>query len=134
MNDLNEAYETLVQQQAKEIAQLKKQNKDLEEQVGNTWDRDHWAKQSQDIAELLGEGEWGNACGDTLISVKQLKDNIDHLKEEVHRLRILSRKQLARERATYDAGFKEGVNCETSEWEVWTGATRADMKYAMTKA
>lgn len=114
MNKLNETM-TLSQQVAL-----------LEEKVRYSSDRE-WIKQSEDIAELMGLGEWGSCIGDTLTSVKGMMEDMAKLEREVHRLRT-------RERATYDAGFKEGVNCETSEWEVWTGATRADMKYAMTKA
>ena len=133
MNNLNAAYETLVQEQAKEIARLKRESKDLKEQVGNTWDRDHWAKQSEDIAELLGQGEWGSACGDTLISVKELKDNIDHLKEEVERMRMLNQKLIPNLQWSQFA-WEEGVLSERRNWEDMTEQTYADMKYAMTKA
>jgi len=64
--------------------QIKEQNleiKSLEQE------RHSWLEQSWDIAKIMNKPKWGAVCGDTLISVKELQEEIKELDHDNKRLK-----------------------------------------------
>tara|TARA_R110000744_G_scaffold379675_1_gene498315 strand:- start:172 stop:1050 length:879 start_codon:yes stop_codon:yes gene_type:complete len=93
-------YSTLDGETFLEIDELKEQNEQLKNQD------DGWLEQSRDIAKLMKREKWGSACGDTLISVQELLEEITKLKLNL---------KVARERCDrwstdeYNRGYKEAT-------------------------
>ena len=104
---LRKIIETMIQEHSTldgetflEIDELKEQNEQLKNQD------DGWLEQSRDIAKLMKREKWGSACGDTLISVQELLEEITKLKLNL---------KVARERCDrwstdeYNRGYKEAT-------------------------
>ena len=93
-------YSTLDGETFLEIDELKEENESLKNQD------DGWLEQSRDIAKLMKREKWGSACGDTLISVQELLEEITKLKLNL---------KVARERCDrwstdeYNRGYKEAT-------------------------
>tara|TARA_R110000824_G_scaffold43510_3_gene127217 strand:- start:453 stop:1367 length:915 start_codon:yes stop_codon:yes gene_type:complete len=118
-NTLRKIIETMIQEYSildgetfLEIDELKEENrgykqdmKEVDEHLLKNQD-DGWLEQSRDIAKLMKREKWGSACGDTLISVQELLEEITKLKLNL---------KVARERCDrwstdeYNRGYKEAT-------------------------
>ena len=65
-----------------------------------------WLEQSRDIAKLMKREKWGSACGDTLISVQELLEEITTLKSNLKGARERCDRWSTNE---YNRGYKEAT-------------------------